>query len=115
MTRGLSPAGSTRAWRRLRLAVLERDGWVCQVPVDAAGRITPAGRPCGQPATTADHIVPRVLGGLDTLANLRAACQPHNLAKAGRLDADAAEPVQPPPRRRGPYRRPPVRARPWAW
>lgn len=85
---GLGPGGSTRAWRRRRLAVLERDAWRCQVPVDELGRIDPAGRPCGHPADTVDHVVPRVLGGTDDPANLRAACTPHNLDKGGRLDGD---------------------------
>lgn len=115
MARGLTPAGSTKRWRRLRLAVLERDAWRCQVPVDASGRIDPAGRPCLLPATTADHIVPRALGGTDVVENLRAACEPHNRRKADRLDADAGDPPTPPTRRRGPYRRPAGQPRPWHW
>lgn len=114
MTRGLSPAGSTRRWRRLRVLVLERDGWRCQVPVNAAGRIDPAGHPCGLPAETVDHILPRALGGDDSEANLRAACQPHNRRKGARLD-DAAGQLPVAGRARAPYRRPAVRARPWHW
>lgn len=114
MARGLTPAGSTKAWRRLRLAVLERDAWRCQVPVDAAGRIDPAGRPCSLPAETVDHITPRALGGRDDPANLRAACHTHNRRKGAKLDADAGQDPTP-AKRRGPYRRPAQPARPWHW
>lgn len=85
----LNDGGSSRAWRRLRAAVLARDGFVCRVPV-LDGRIDPAGRPCLLPASTADHIVPRALGGDDDPDNLRAACSRHNSQKGGRLDADAS-------------------------
>lgn len=105
----LRPAGSTRAWRRIRLYVLDRDGWRCRVPVDEHGRITPAGRPCGLPAVTADHIIPRTRGGSDDPSNLRAACEPHNLNKGGRLDDE----VRPAPSRRD--RRPPAGGRAWTW
>lgn len=88
----LGDGGSTRAWRRRRLAVLERDAWRCQVLVDEVGRIVPAGGvPCHRPADTVDHVVPRTLGGTDDPANLRAACRPHNLDKGGRLDGDTAK------------------------
>lgn len=83
----LTDAGSSRAWRRLRLFVLDRDGWLCRVPVKD-GRIDPAGKPCLLPASCADHIVPRTQGGTDDPDNLRAACVPHNGTKGGRLDAD---------------------------
>ncbi len=102
----LGDGGSTRAWRRRRLAILDRDGWRCQVPVDEAGRIVAAGgRPCLKPADTVDHVLPRTLGGTDAPDNLRAACRPHNLDKGGRLDGDT-----------GP-RRPPSEAptRAWSW
>lgn len=115
MTRkGLTAAGSTKAWRRLRLAVLERDGWRCQVPVDAAGRIDPAGQPCGLPAETADHIVPRKLGGLDVADNLRAACAPHNRRKGAQLDTAAGQ-LPAATRRRGPWRGSTTPARRWDW
>lgn len=115
MTRGLTSAGSTKRWRRLRLAVLERDRWRCQVPVDAAGRIDPAGEPCGLPAETVDHILPRARGGADDLGNLRAACAPHNRRKGAQLDVDAGQLPAPPAKRRGTYRRPPAASRPWDW
>lgn len=101
---GLGEGGSTRAWRRRRLAILTRDGWRCRVPVDTAGRIDPGGRPCLLPADTVDHVVPRTLGGIDTEDNLRAACATHNRAKGGALDGDTA--------RRAPRRAP---ERTWSW
>ena len=58
---------------RLRLLVLERDGYVCQ--------IVPG---CPTIATHADHIIPRAFGGRDELDNYRAACAHHNCARNAR-------------------------------
>ena len=69
-------SGSTREWRRLRAVVLDRDGYRCKRPVVRAGIEVE----CGEPANHAGHIVARVLGGTDTLDNLRAECAPCNLA-----------------------------------
>lgn len=69
--------GSTRRWRRIRRAVLERDRYCCQVP-------TPTGR-CGAYANQAGHVVARVDGGTDDLRNLRAECATHNQADGARL------------------------------
>jgi 5-methylcytosine-specific restriction endonuclease McrA len=80
MTSALTSAGSTRTWRRLRRFVLARDGYACQVPVDDAGRL------CRALASHVDHIVPRVAGGTDDPANLRAACQPCNLRRGAGHD-----------------------------
>lgn len=86
---GLGPGGSTRAWRRRRLIVLDRDGWRCRVRVDDRGRIVAEGGvECLLPADTVDHVVPRARGGTDDPDNLRAACTPHNLTKGGRLDGE---------------------------
>lgn len=74
----LKPRGGTRAWGRIRRIILDRDGYLCQVP-------KPDGNPCHAAATTVDHIVPRVRGGDDDLANLRAACVRCNY---GRGDID---------------------------
>lgn len=60
--------GSTSRWRRLRLLVLDRDAWRCQLPVDAAGDLAPE-QPAERPAHPDD---PR---------NLRAACALHNLQR----------------------------------
>ena len=83
MRAALTPAGGTRAWRRLVDATLARDGYTCQMTVAMPGQ--PPGRVCGRPATTADHIIPRALGGGDELANLQAACVPCNLAAGAKL------------------------------
>ena len=50
----------TAEWKRLRLCALERDGFKCVL--------------CGRPAKVADHVVSRLDGGADTLANLRSLC-----------------------------------------
>lgn len=70
----LRPAGSTRAWRRLRRLVLERDRYRCQLPAED-------GATCGAYATHVDHVVPRAAGGSDHPSNLRAACARHNLKR----------------------------------
>lgn len=81
--------GSTRAWRRLRAFVLDRDGWACRVEVD--------GVPCGAYADTADHVVPLSEGGaqLDP-GNVRAACRFHNYSRgAGRPARSRSERPRP--------------------
>jgi len=64
-----SPQLWTPAYRTLRLCVLDRDGWACQIrsPI------------CTQRATCVDHIVDRADGGpvIDP-ANMRAACRQCN-------------------------------------
>jgi len=56
-------------WRKVRLEVLERDGWLCQI----------RGPRCKIVATDADHIVSWRDGGpLFDLSNLRAACSKCN-------------------------------------
>ena len=96
----LRAGGSTAAWRRLRLRILERDGWRCRVPVDPAGNAAATGPECGArlvPSTSTrdrdrhahvDHVVPRAecarLGvEPDDPVNLRAACGRHNLQRSG--------------------------------
>jgi 5-methylcytosine-specific restriction endonuclease McrA len=60
------------AWQRVRLVVLERDGYVCQW--------------CGAAATTVDHVVELAAGG-DRLEldNLVAACRPCNGRRSARV------------------------------
>ncbi len=58
-------------WARLSRLVLERDSYTCQY--------------CGAPATTADHVIPKVKGGRDELGNLVAACVSCNSRKGARL------------------------------
>lgn len=61
-----------RPWRRTRLLVLERDGWVCHV--------------CRVPgATTVDHLIPAHLGGSDDLSNLAAAHLGCNARKGAKV------------------------------
>ena len=62
-------------WRRIRLEVLDRDGWLCRIN----------GPKCTLQATEADHIIPLEFGGARyDKANLRAACKTCN---AGRRPA----------------------------
>lgn len=71
---GLSGAGSTRAWRRLRALVLDRDQRRCQL-------LLPNGQLCGAYANHVDHRLPRKRGGQDELWNLRAACASCNMRR----------------------------------
>lgn len=75
MTRGRTadgrPPWGGRHAQALTAAVLVRDGRRCQMP-------NARGVKCLAWATTADHIIPRALGGPDTMQNMRAACGPCN-------------------------------------
>jgi 5-methylcytosine-specific restriction endonuclease McrA len=63
---------SHRRWRTIRLAVLERDGWVCKIRAPG----------CTVVAEHVDHIVPRRLNGAAyDPRNLRAACAKCNLGR----------------------------------
>jgi 5-methylcytosine-specific restriction endonuclease McrA len=112
----LRPTGSTRRWRRLRAAVLERDGYRCQLP--------PAERAPGHVplASHVDHIVSRhahQLGaplpagayGIDDLANLRALCGPCNISRGNGLWQNG----QPPPPPPAPLRHRDGAGRRWEW
>ena len=69
---------SSPAWRAVRRAVLERDGYVCQV----------RGPRCRVRATEGDHIVALEHGGAwYDLDNVRAACKTCN---SGRMMREAA-------------------------
>jgi len=65
------PAGSTRAYRKARDRVLERDGHRCQLRYDG----------CLGKATDAHHTVDRAVAG-DDPGKMVAACHPCNV-KAG--------------------------------
>lgn len=54
-------------WKRIRLEILSRDGWICAY--------------CGQDATEVDHIIPVKHGGTDDEANLTASCIKCNRSK----------------------------------
>ena len=62
-------------WKRVRLTVLQRDDYRCQI----------AGPGCTRTATEVDHIPPAALDPTGHTwfdpDNLRAACQPCNLAR----------------------------------
>jgi 5-methylcytosine-specific restriction endonuclease McrA len=63
----------TRAYKKRRLEVLQRDQWSCFY--------------CGQPATTVDHVIPIVRGG-DPIAweNLVSCCAKCNSMKGSRSE-----------------------------
>jgi 5-methylcytosine-specific restriction endonuclease McrA len=63
--------GSTRAWRRRRQYILQRDHYLCHY--------------CGAPATEVDHVIPHARGGSDAISNLVASCRPCNLSKGAKL------------------------------
>lgn len=76
--------GSTTAWRKLRAAVLLRDGGVCQLQLPGV---------CTGTATHVDHIVPKGAGGPDEPSNLRASCAPCNLHRGEDLGNPEPRPV----------------------
>jgi 5-methylcytosine-specific restriction endonuclease McrA len=61
-----------RGWRKVRLFILERDGWLCQI----------RGPKCTKRATQVDHRIPVIAGGswLDP-DNLRASCERCNKSR----------------------------------
>jgi hypothetical protein len=70
---------STGKWKKLRITILDRDGWQCST--------------CGGPAHTVDHIIPRIKGG-DMWApdNLQSMCKSCNSSKGGRFFSHKATP-----------------------
>jgi len=58
-----------------RIAILERDGYICQY--------------CGSPAEHVDHVIPRCQGGTNEPDNLVASCASCNLSKGGRTPEQA--------------------------
>jgi hypothetical protein len=59
-------------WQKLRIQILDRDGWTCVS--------------CNRPAHTVDHIIPRVKGGdMWNPSNLQSMCKSCNSAKGGRF------------------------------
>jgi 5-methylcytosine-specific restriction endonuclease McrA len=74
----LKKSGSTTAWRKIRQEVINRDG-CCQM--------------CGtEERLTVDHIVPRILGGTDSMSNLQVLCGSCNSSKGGRFFESAKTP-----------------------
>ena len=76
-------------WPKVRLAVLERDGWVCQIRNPAL---------CTKAATQVDHIVSPLDGGAWwDHGNLRASCQPCNGSRCSKDRARRNRREQPAP------------------
>ena len=70
---------STGKSKKLRITILDRDGWQCAM--------------CGGPADTVDHIIPRVKGGdMWATDNLQSLCKKDNSAKGGRFFSHKATP-----------------------
>jgi 5-methylcytosine-specific restriction endonuclease McrA len=66
-------------WKKLRIQILDRDGWQCAL--------------CNAPATSVDHIFPRVKGGsMWALDNLQSLCKSCNSRKGGRFFSHKATP-----------------------
>jgi len=66
-------------WAKLRITILDRDGWQCAI--------------CNGPAHTVDHIVPRVKGGdMWSPDNLQSMCKSCNSRKGGRFFNSKATP-----------------------
>lgn len=82
MTRSAAWPYNTAVWRKVRLLVLERDGYMCQV----------RGPGCELDATHVDHIVPwRVGGAVFDSDNLRASCRHCNLSRVRREGVGAVK------------------------
>ena len=62
-----------RPWRRIRDAILKRDGHLCQ-PCKRADRLTLA--------TQVDHVTPKAEGGTDADDNLQAICAQCHASKS---------------------------------
>jgi 5-methylcytosine-specific restriction endonuclease McrA len=71
LSSSLKGNGSTSQWRKIRERIIKRDG-VCQQ--------------CGSDEKlTVDHIIPRKLGGNDSMDNLQVLCASCNYSKGGRF------------------------------
>lgn len=68
--RGNRPGYNIRVSAESRLAIYERDGWICQICTEPVDPAAPANTTWD---ATLDHIVPRSKGGDDSPANLRLA------------------------------------------
>ena len=69
----------TATWRRVRVFVLNRDGWKCKI----------GGPKCLGWANEVDHVISRADGGpMFDPRNLRAACKPCNGGRAAKRTND---------------------------
>lgn len=73
--------GDPRGWGKLRVRILERDGFAC--------------RYCGALADTVDHVIPRSHNGSNEDWNLVAACRSCNSRKHNRTPVEAGMPFLP--------------------
>lgn len=79
-----SPRTATTAWKRLRLAILARDGYRCRWVLGNGER-------CQQRARICDHVVPKAEGGTDDPSNLQALCQTHSDTKSAQEGSRGAQ------------------------
>ena len=88
--RGNQRGYETAEWKAVRALVLKRD------PVCTWGSLNRDNLPstradcfdtCGQPSTTAAHIVPRAQGGSDEPENLRGLCGSHHSQETSRHES----------------------------
>lgn len=68
------PDLNTPEWRKLRLLVLERDGWAC----------TSCGKAVEGSDATVDHVIPYTGAESNALSNLVTLCRPCNSTKGAR-------------------------------
>jgi len=82
-TRG--PRHSDRAtWKRTSAFVVARDPWCTWGALPRDRRPAFA---CGQPSTTAGHIIPHAEGGSDEPENCRGLCASHHSAETSRFES----------------------------
>lgn len=67
--------GYGHAWRKLRVQVLQRDGYLCQAHLRRGQDV---------PGNEVDHVVPKARGGTDNMDNLETLCGPCHGAKTAR-------------------------------
>lgn len=80
--------GSTRRWRKLRAAILVRDGEICRVGPERAER--GARDVCTYRATQVHHLDGKAAG--DDPARLVASCAPCNLAEGDPTERPNSDP-----------------------
>lgn len=73
--RGSSTERYGTGWRELAASILRRDEHRCHW--------------CGDAADTADHVIPKALGGTDEPSNLVAACRRCNYGRTARIGHQA--------------------------
>jgi 5-methylcytosine-specific restriction endonuclease McrA len=71
MTMHSQRKSNSTQWKKLRMRILQRDGFECYW--------------CGAEANTCDHVIPVARGGTDDPENLVAACKRCNFSRQDRL------------------------------